>query len=194
MRTETKSVLAVVLFAALSPTSLFGQRGKGRAGGNWGQMLLQPSFNTGWWDRPWGDSFYFPSYGGFGSYITPFFVPTPASPYPYMPNYWWAGAYATADPRQEGYNVSSGYPAGSVAILLLTTTPGKARITLDGIFVGNSDSLGPIQMPVGEHSLRAEAPGYEPAETVLKIEQPVLQQMEIRLSPVQAKPKPGPQG
>ena len=65
--------------------------------------------------------------------------------------------------------------------MLLETYPKKARVVLDGLYVGTSDSLGPFQLPVGEHTLRVEAAGFEPSETVLKVEQPVLQQLEVRL-------------
>ncbi len=180
-----KSVLVVLVFTTLGSTSLFGQRGHGRGGFN--QMLLPATYNGSYGYSPWSNSYNTFSYG---SYYTPFY--SLPSPYPYMPNYWWASPYPIADPRQEAYNPSGGYPAGTVAVILLSTSPAKARITLDGIFVGNADALGPIQMPVGEHSLRVEAAGFEPAETVLKIEQPVLQQMDVRLNAVQSKPKPGP--
>jgi hypothetical protein len=41
--------------------------------------------------------------------------------------------------------------------------------------------------------LRVEAVGYEPSETVISVEQPVLQQLEIRLKPQPPRPKPEPQ-
>ncbi len=136
---------------------------------------------------------FYPSFEGYGGYFSPFFeVPSLPPAYPYLPNYWWVSMYPIADPRQEGYNPSSGYPWESVTALLLVTYPAKARITLDGIFVGTSDSLGPTQLPIGEHTLRVEASGYEPSETVLKIEQPTLQQLEIRLTPTRPSTKPGP--
>jgi hypothetical protein len=104
--------------------------------------------------------------------------------YPYLPNYWWVSPYPTADPRQAGYNPASGYARDSVTTLILTTEPAKSRIILDGIFIGTSDYLGPTQLPLGEHVLRIEAPGFEPSETVLNIEQPVLQQLTVRLKRV----------
>lgn len=133
--------------------------------------------------------YFFPSYGGFGGYgfygyYSPFVNPIPyASTDPYLPKYWWSERYPTLDPRQSGYNPNGGYAKEEVTTLLLETYPKKARIVLDGLFVGTSDSLGPFQLPAGEHTLRVEAAGFEPSETVLKIEQPVLQQLEVRLKP-----------
>lgn len=145
-------------------------------------------------------SYYYPSssgyggygaYGGYGGYFSPFLhLPSLPPPYPYMPNYWWTGAYAATDPRQAGYNPNAGYPQESVTTLLLVTIPAKTRIILDGIYVGSLDYLGPIQLPIGEHTLRVEAAGYEPSETVLRIEQPVLQQLEVHLSPIAPRVKP----
>ncbi len=140
------------------------------------------------------NNFFIPSFDFFPGYYSPyqaggFYNPTP---YPYLPNHWWVSQYPIADPRQEGYNPSAGYPKESVATLLLDTYPAKSRIVLDGIFVGTTDSLGPTQLPVGEHTLRVEAPGYEPSETILKVEQPVLEQLEIRLTPATHAAKPAP--
>lgn len=132
--------------------------------------------------------YFFPSHGGFGpygfygGYYSPFLDPTPYfSTDPYLPKYWWVERYPSIDPRQAGYNPNSGYAKEEVTTLLLETSPKKARVVLDGLYVGTSDSLGPFQLPIGEHTLRVEAAGFEPSETVLKIEQPVLQQLEIRL-------------
>jgi hypothetical protein len=110
-----------------------------------------------------------------------------------MPNYWWVGPYPTADPRQSGYNPAIGYRWDEVTALILDTYPKNARITLDGVTIGRTSELGPIQLPFGEHSLRVEAVGYEPSETVLKVERPILQQLEVRLQQVSHAPKPGPQ-
>jgi hypothetical protein len=124
----------------------------------------------------------FGPYGFYGGYYTPFVdVPTYGSTYPYLPQYWWVERYPSADPRQAGYNPDSGYPKEEVTTLLLVTYPVKSRVILDGLYVGSSDKLGPIQLPVGVHILRVEALGFEPSETVLKVEQPTLQQLEVRL-------------
>ena len=77
-------------------------------------------------------------------------------------------------------------------MLLLETTPAKASVTLDGILVGTMDCLGPFQLPMGEHTLRVDAAGYEPSITVLHVEKPLLQQLEVRLTEVTHTSKPGP--
>lgn len=142
--------------------------------------------------------YFFPSFGHFGfygGYYSPFIsVPTLPPAYPYLPKYWWTGPYPENDPRQSGYNPAAGYSKDQVTTLLLMTYPLKTRIILDGIYVGTSDRLGPIQLPLGEHILRVEAVGFEPSETVLKVEQPTLQQLEVRLKPAapsaKAEPRP----
>lgn len=135
--------------------------------------------------------YYFPSYGGFGAYgfyggyYSPFIDPAPMnSTQPYLPKHWWVERYPSADPRQSGYNPNSGYAREEVTTLLLATFPVKARVTLDGLFVGTSDSLGPMQLPVGMHTLRIEAVGFEPSQTVMNIEEPALQQLDVRLTPL----------
>jgi hypothetical protein len=147
--------------------------------------------------RSYVQPYFFPSYGGFGNFgfggfYSPFVnLPTLPPAVPYLPKYWWAEPYPTSDPRQSGYNPSSGYSRDSVTTLLLLTYPVNSRIVLDGIDVGRANYLGPIQLPVGEHTLRVEAPGFEPSETVLNVEEPVLQQLEVRLkrAPAQAESK-----
>lgn len=129
-------------------------------------------------------SFGFPSYG-FPAFASPFFgfsqLPPPR---PYMPKYWWTGAYPTADPRQAGYNPQAGYRWGDVATLILGTYPKQADIILDGNAIGSAGDLGPIQLPFGTHTLRVESPGYEPSETVLKVESPSFQRLQINLRAV----------
>lgn len=136
----------------------------------------------------------FPSFspwGWFGGYYSPFMnMPTLPPARPYLPNYWWVEPYPSADPRQAGYNPASGYARDEVTTLLLVTYPAKARVILDGLYVGTADYLGPIQLPLGEHTLRVEAAGYEPSETILSVEQPVLQQLEVRLKPQTPPAKP----
>ncbi len=140
------------------------------------------------------NSYFYPTFGGYGGYFSPFLdLPFPAPVYNYLPNYWWTGPNSGVDPRQEGYNPASGYPPESVSTLLLVTYPAQARVTLDGVYVGTADRLGPTQLPFGEHTLRVDAPSYEPSETVLKVEQPALQQLEVRLNPVAHAAKPAPQ-
>jgi hypothetical protein len=134
--------------------------------------------------------YHFPSFGGFGAYgfyggyYSPFIDLTPQnSTQPYLPKHWWVERYPSADPRQSGYNPNSGYAREEVTTLLLSTYPAKARVVLDGLFVGMSDSLGPMQLPVGMHTLRIEAAGFEPSQTVLNVEEPALQQLEVKLKP-----------
>ena len=150
--------------------------GQGAPRASSGPTYVQPYFFGGGGFGP---------YGFYGGYYTPFVnVPTYGSTYPYLPNHWWVERYPSADPRQAGYNPNSGYPKEEVTTLLLVTYPVKSRVILDGLFVGTSDNLGPIQLPVGLHILRVEALGFEPSETVLKVEQPTLQQLEVRLKTV----------
>lgn len=151
-------------------------------------QALRSSGSASYTFRGYVQPYFFPSYGPFGGFgwyggfYSPFVdVPRLPPAYPYLPNYWWVSPYPIGDPRQAGYNPSSGYPKDKVSTLLLVTYPLKTRIILDGIYVGRADYLGPIQLPMGEHTLRVEAPGFEPSETVLKVEEPILQQLEVRL-------------
>jgi cytoskeleton protein RodZ len=73
---------------------------------------------------------------------------------------------------------------------MLTTFPARARVKLDGTSIGAANYLGPIQLPAGEHTLRIEAAGYEPYETVLRVDSPVAQDLEVRLRPLAPAPKP----
>jgi PEGA domain-containing protein len=126
-------------------------------------------------------SYSYPSYGSYG-YSTPFLsAPSLSQPYAYMPKYWWTGSYSTEDPRQAGYNPSAGYRWQDVTTLIVTTSPAKAQVTLDGNDIGSADDLGPIQLPLGEHTLRVEAPGFEPSETVMKVQTPSVQKLQINL-------------
>jgi PEGA domain len=129
---------------------------------------------------PLVQSYGYPGYG-YG-YSSPFVsVPSLSPPYPYMPKYWWTGPYSTEDPRQSGYNPSAGYSWDSVTTLFVSTSPLKANVTLDGNPIGSADDLGPIQLPMGEHTLRVEAPGYEPSETVMKVQTTSVQRLQINL-------------
>ena len=134
--------------------------------------------------------YYFPSYGGFGGfgfyggYNSPFIdFSSMHTTNPYLPKHWWVERYSAADPRQSGYNPNSGYAREEVTTLILSTYPLKARVVLDGIFIGTSDSLGPMQLPAGMHTLRIEAAGFEPSQTVMNVEEAAMQQLEVRLKP-----------
>lgn len=126
-----------------------------------------------------------PFYGGFGGGYG-------GGTYAYLPNYWWVSPYPTGNVNQVGYNPSAGYDWDSITKLVLDTFPEKARVTLDGIYVGTADKLGPFQLPVGDHTLRVEAPGYEPSETVLRVQSPALEQLEVRLNAIGHDAKPAP--
>lgn len=136
--------------------------------------------------------------GGYGGYGGGFYAPYGGGAY-YSPGYsndpthWWTGPNASSDPRGEGYNPNSGYAWDTVSTLLLDTNPPKARVTLDGIYVGTTESLGPFQLPAGNHTLRIEAAGFEPSETVLKVVEPILRQLLVTLTPVSHGNKPAPE-
>lgn len=123
-------------------------------------------------------------YGGFGPFLP--LIPSSTS---YLGPYWWAGPNANDDPRQAGYNPSAGYPWDSVTTLLLSTTPSRARVILDGSDVGPARDLGPIQLPLGDHTLRVTARGYKPSTTVLKVEQAIVQKLDVRLTPIKVAAK-----
>jgi len=149
--------------------------GQSSSGGNFGIAFVQPF------------------YGGYGNGYSPYGGVSSYSPsYAYAPNHWWTGPNSATDPRGVGYNPDAGYAWDSVTTLLLDTFPAQARVTLDGIFVGTADSLGPFQLPTGEHTLRVDAAGYEPSDTVLKVEKPALQQLQVRLTAVSHGGKPAP--
>lgn len=128
---------------------------------------------------------FYSGYGGYGGYPFPYFGSySPQAPYPYMPKFWWVGPYGIDDPRQDGYNPNAGYAWDSVGTLILTTYPAKARVKLNGTFIGLAYYLGPIQLPAGDHTLRIEANGYQPEETVVQVDSPTVQELDIRLKPM----------
>jgi len=189
------SLLCVALAAAMLPMGLLQTQTIAKAApGPAGQFASAPRSAGGFSGAPFVQPSLFSPFGFPGGYGLPFLNgPSLPPPYPYMPNYWWTGPYPTADPRQSGYNPASGYRWDEVTALILDTFPKNARINLDGVTIGQTSELGPIQLPFGEHSLRVEAVGYEPSETVLKVEKPILQQLQIRLQQVSHAAKPGPQ-
>ena len=130
-------------------------------------------------------------FGGYGGYGLPSFYGGPLGRSNYD-SHWWAGPNSSTDPRQAGYNPSGGYPLNSVSTVILSTIPEKARVILDGVFVGTTNRLGPFELPVGQHTLKVESPGFEPSETVLKVDEPVVQQLDVRLSAIHHGPKPAP--
>lgn len=180
---KTLTALAI-LAAVLGSTTVCaaGPRGGGsffRGVGAASYRGLFPSYGSGYW-------------GGYGGY-SPYYGGRFAGPIgPYLPDGWWTGYYGNTDPRGPAYNPDAGYSWDSVTTLVLDTLPAKARVTLDGIFVGSADLLGPFQLPSGQHTLRVEAAGYEPSETVLKVEQPTLQQLTVKLNEASHSGKPAP--
>lgn len=193
MSRSRRILVATLVGIGLGSTMVFGQVGFHRPApaASFNSRVSSPvRFDTGAVNdfgssfTPLINSYFYPSFGGYGGYFSPFLsLPSLPPPYPYMPNHWWVSPYPIEDPRQAGYNPSAGYRWDEVTTLLLATYPAKTRVTLDGIYVGTTDALGPFQIPLGEHALRIEAAGYEPSETVLKVEQPALQQLEVRLNP-----------
>jgi hypothetical protein len=161
----TPSWVCLVLVIASAP--------RARAAG--GPGILAPASGANVFFNPVPLNFY----GGFGPFLP--LIPSSTS---YLGPYWWAGPNASDDPRQAGYNPSAGYRWDSVTTLLLSAKPSRASVTLDGSDVGPARDLGPIQLPLGDHTLRVTARGYEPSTTVLKVEQPIVQQLDVRLTPV----------
>ncbi len=152
----------------------------------------QTNGSLGGFSGPFIQSYFYP-FDWYGGSFSPFlYLPSQPNPYPYLPNHWWTSPYQIADPRQEGYNPKAGYPSETVVTLLLTAYPAKSRVTLDGVFVGTSDVLGPVQLPIGEHTLRVEASGYEPSETIVSVEQPSVERLEVRLAPKGYPARPAP--
>lgn len=130
------------------------------------------------------------SYGGYGGYGLPFFS---APLYSYQPpNYWWVSSYPIEDPRQAGYNPSSGYEWESVGALILKTYPANARVTLNGIFVGTADHLGPFQLPAGQHTIRLTAEGFESSDHIVNVERPGPLFLDVHLQRRSTPPKPAP--
>lgn len=176
---------------ALEAIPVFGQKARPAPRGGAPNQVSGPQW-TGFNPAPYVGNYFYPTFGN-GGYYSPFFYQSsPVATYPYVENYWWVSRYPIADPRQEGYNPSAGYAPETVTTLLLDTTPAKARITLDGVYVGTTDALGPFQLPIGEHSLRVDAASYVPSETILKIEKPGTQILNVSLRPVAIEAKPAP--
>jgi len=135
-----------------------------------------------------------PIYGGGGSYGGYGFYPSYSLPQSVPPNYWWVSSYPSENPCQAGCNPNAGYEWDSVGTLILDTNPPKARVTLDGIYSGTTDKLGPFQLPVGEHTLHIEAPGFETSDIIVKFDQPGVQNLNVELKRLTASAKPAPRG
>lgn len=176
----------LILIGCLASTPAWGwQWGGGRAGTS--RAFSRSSYGTSY--RSSYPSYRYVGGYGYGYGYSPFYgSPQVSQPY----NYWWVSPYPLADPRQAGYNPNGGYPLSDVTTLVLSAYPAKSQVTLDGIMVGTADELGPIELPMGEHTLRVSSPGYEPSETVLKVETPTLQQLAVNLKEINFKSKPAP--
>jgi hypothetical protein len=175
-----RSTILLLAGMALSCASLFGQRITAGA----------PARTLVSYRAP-----YFGGYGlgyGFGGYSYPLPGNAFFGPAVHEPNYWWVSHHPIADPRQEGYNPSAGYEWDSIVALILETTPEKADVTLNGTYLGTADKLGPFQLPLGQHTLRIEAPGYQSADVVLDYDRPGTQTLDVRLKPLTASAKPAP--
>jgi hypothetical protein len=172
-RSHTVFLLTLICLLATTPT--FAQRGST----HWSARAPSTYRSSG----------YYGGWAGYGGYA---FYSGPGEPQTYLPNYWWVSPYPLADPRQDGYNPSAGYEWDSVGALILSTNPPQARVTLDGIYAGTTDKLGPFQLPVGEHTLHIEAPGYEPIDMVVKFDKPGVQTLDLGLKRLTASAKPAP--
>jgi hypothetical protein len=177
-RSRTVLLLTLILLLAAAPT--FAQRGSAH-----GSARAPNSYHSGGYSRGSG------GYGGygFGGYS---YYPALGAPQTYLPNYWWVSPYPSENPCQAGCNPNAGYEWDSVGTLILNTNPSQARVTLDGIFAGTTDKLGPFQLPVGEHTLHIEAAGYEPTDVVVKFDQPGVQTLDLGLKRLTASAKPAP--
>jgi hypothetical protein len=118
--------------------------------------------------------------------------PSSSSPLDVPPYGWWASPYPSQNPCQAGCNPNAGYEWNSVGALILETNPPDARVTLNGIYAGTTDKLGPFQLPIGEHTLHIEAPGFEPSDIIVKFDQPGVQSLNINLKRLMASAKPAP--
>ena len=114
------------------------------------------------------------------------------SPLDVPPNSWWASPYPSENPCQAGCNPNAGYEWDSVGALILDTNPPDARVTLDGIYAGTTDKLGPFQLPVGEHTLHIEAAGFESSDIIVKFDQPGVQSLNVKLKRLTVSAKPAP--
>ncbi len=122
-------------------------------------------------------------YGGYGYYNPP------SSPLPY---YALANPNSNENPCPTGCNPNSGYEWDTVGTLIVATNPPQAGVTLDGTYAGTTDKLGPFQLPVGEHTLHIEAPGFEPSDVIVKFDQPGTQSLNIDLIRLAVSAKPAP--
>jgi hypothetical protein len=181
MRKSSRITLGIALTVSLACATAFAQR---RAGGSSSSSHVYSSTGAGSFSGRGGT--YVAGNGGL------VFADSGTSPQNVPANGWWASPYASQNPCQAGCNPNAGYEWDSVGALILDTNPPEARVTLDGIYAGTTDKLGPFQLPVGEHTLHIEAPGFEPSDVIVKFDQPGVQSLNVQLKRLMAAAKPAP--
>lgn len=132
------------------------------------------------------------SYGPGNSYRGGGLYPSYSSPSDVPSDYWWVSPYPSENPCPGGCNPHAGYEWDSVGTLILDTNPPKARVTLDGIYAGTTDKLGPFQLPVGQYTLHIEALGFESSDIIVKFDQPGVQSLNVELKRALVPAKPAP--
>lgn len=173
MNRTSRLALCVVSILLMIGVPLFAQRGRHGSGGHaYHYYQPAPVYGGGGW------------YGGYGYYQ----APVSGLPYRGLVN-----PYENENPCPTGCNPNSGYEWDTVGTLIVATNPSQARITLDGTYAGTTDKLGPFQLPVGEHTLHIESPGFEPSDVIVKFDQPGTQNLNIELKHLAASAKPAPQ-
>jgi len=184
MSQSSRTILYFTLILLLACPQVFAQRG-GRGGGGRSSYSYHaaPAYRGGGGYGGWGG---YPAFGFSGVY------PSSASPLDVPPKYWWVSPYPSENPCQAACNPNAGYEWDSVGTLILDTNPPRARVTLDGIYAGTTDKLGPFQLPVGEHTLHIEAPGFESTDIIVKFDQPGVQNLNVEMKRLTALAKPAP--
>ena len=184
MSQSSRTILRFILMFLLLCLPVFAQRrGGGAAPHAYSSSHAAPVYGGGGGYGGWGG---YPVFGGSGLYASS------SSPLAVPPKYWWVSPYPSENPCQAGCNPNAGYEWDSVGALILDTNPPKARVTLDGIYAGTTDRLGPFQLPVGEHTLHIEAAGFEPSDIIVKFDQPGVQNLNVELKRLTASAKPAP--
>ena len=169
----SRTITPVTLMFLLACVPAFAQR----RGGGARAYSAAPVYRGGGWSGGYG------GVGFYGSNPSPLAVP---------PRYWWVSPYPSENPCQAGCNPNAGYEWDSVGTLILNTNPPQARVTLNNIYAGTTDKLGPFQLPVGEYTLHIEAAGYEPSDIVVKFDQPGVQSLNVELKRLTVSAKPAP--
>ena len=182
MSRSSRTILCLSLMFLLACFPVFAQR---RGGGGHAYSGSAGSSTSGHGVSYGGNGGYY-GFGGSGLYSSS------TSPLDVPPNYWWVSPYRSETPCQSGCNLNAGYEWGSVGALILETNPPKARVSLDGIYAGTADQLGPFQLPVGEHTLHIEAAGFEPSDIIVRFDEPGVQNLNVELKRLTASAKPAP--